>query len=289
MLKLANDCLVPRLSRNSSAATQLGTIESQSHCLAFLTPSCLARLISVCERHAAIRPVTAVPELERELVAWLPDVVAFDPVLVAEASAVALGRVVDAILKSRTVATAIIYAEPTEIAMRTASELARSHHVAIVARGARDELSQLHSIAPLVASPSAGFAVLSVLRPRLNSVLPEVSRVIESTLCVPEKVRTVQELATRAHKSERTIERVLARAGLTTPRSFVDAARLLAAYKALRKPGATVSGIALSNVSNSATLRELSRRTVGVSPRELQRMSHRELAQRLALRLTSRS
>lgn len=228
--------------------------------LTFLPPQSLTQL-----RRALAAPhhVVSVPAWE-QLTACVRertcDVIVVDPCAGAERFAgERIRELVTA--RGRAPATPVVgYVSVTAAAIHAVRSLVRACDAEIVVRGVDDGADALlrtlqRSIAGAGSEPLVNVAFDAPLTP----LPPEIAQAIALLFRRPDKLRSVDDLATAANTTRRTLDRWLARAGLASARTLLACARVSAAFHLLSAGGVRTRGAAalLGYASPRALSREL--------------------------------
>lgn len=136
------------------------------------------------------------------------------------------------------------YVPVTTAAIKAAHRLARLGASEIVVRGLDDTAVALRATVQRVVMDHAA-ARLVTGAPGLLAGLPTVvADAIAMLFARPERTRSVADLARAAGTTRRTLDRLLARAGLAPARTLLSCARAHAAYRLLAAGGVRPSGVA---------------------------------------------
>lgn len=164
---------------------------------------------------------------------------------------------------------AIVYTSLTPAAMRQVVRLAQVGLQHVVLNRFDDEPSRFLDLIERAPAHPLAASMLQELAVRLAALPPVVVRAIEQLFRSPSRVRNVQELATQAGMTPRTLYRHLVPVGLQA-RQLLVAARLLRFYTLVRGPGVRVKDVALKlGYSDPDVLTEQLREWTGCTPREL--------------------
>jgi AraC-like DNA-binding protein len=182
------------------------------------------------------------------------------------------------------------YVSVTAGAMRAVQALVRAGAPEIVIRGVDDSFDGLAgAIHRAVAACASGRLVSAVEAPLQALPLP-VANAIQTAFNHPEQLRSVMDLAAAARVTRRSLDRWLARAGLSPARTLLSCARANAAFHLLA--GGTVrvaeAALVLGYASSRSLTRELSAIT-GCPASAVTRLSRDAFAATIARRLLRRS
>lgn len=163
------------------------------------------------------------------------------------------------------------------------------HRIAV--QGFDDHPAAFRELLDLARADTLATRVLDRLAPALRALPAPLAAAIDAGFHAPRTMRTGADLARVARIPIRTCSRLLARAGLATPRAFVRAMRVVRAYHGLRGGEARVTDVARSvGYATAAALVHDARRATGLRPSVLaQRIAPDDLTVRVVQRLTRRS
>lgn len=117
---------------------------------------------------------------------------------------------------------------------------------------------------------SASQRVVQELQPHLPGLPEQILRALETTLHAPAALPTVAHLVERAQLPRRSLDRVLSKLSLPSPRIVMLMAQLLYAHHLLLDPGYTVEDVALKlGFGKARTLQMHFRDVFGVTAGEL--------------------
>jgi AraC-like DNA-binding protein len=139
---------------------------------------------------------------------------------------------------------AVVYTSITPEAMRVTVELGRQgvHHV--VFRGIDDAPARLRALLEDLTDRTPISAVWPWVSEQLLDVPPALHRAIDQLFRAPERFRDVSELTAAAGLARRTVERWVTRAGLSSARSLVVAARVERAAHLIRHSSVDAAAVA---------------------------------------------
>lgn len=228
--------------------------------LAFLPPQPLTQL-----RRALAPPhrVVSVPTWEQLITGVRErtcDLIVVDPCAGAERSACErVGELAAA--RGRAPATPVVgYVSVTAAAIHAVRTLVRACDAEIVVRGVDDAATGLlQTLQRCIAGSGAEPLVHAAFDAPLAPLPPEIADAIALLFRRPDKLRSVDDLATAASTTRRTLDRWLARAGLASARTLLACARVSAAFQLMSSGGVRTRGAAalLGYASPRALSREL--------------------------------
>jgi AraC-like DNA-binding protein len=177
----------------------------------------------------------------------------------------------------------VVFSKPSRDVLRNLIAIARHHPTEFVHRGLGDERKQIvYAIANLRRWDTTSQLLNRIIS--TTDLLPRpIAHALELTLREAEGVMRTADLQPWSGVSERTIDRWLRRVGLRAPRHFIEAGRLISAYRILRHSAASIACAAeATGYASAIELRFASRRTLGCSPRFLRVIGDDDFVTRLA-------
>jgi AraC-like DNA-binding protein len=153
----------------------------------------------------------------------------------------------------------VAYVAVTACAMRSVLALVRLGVSEIVIRGVDDSADALAAAVRRVVAASASTILVSSVSTPLHSLPVPVAAAIQMAFHHPERLRTVTDLAAAARTTRRSLDRWLARAGLSPARTVLSCARVNAAFHLLASGRIRVAQAAtlLGYASSRSLTREL--------------------------------
>jgi AraC-like DNA-binding protein len=237
-----------------------------------------------------VHTVSSVAELDTVLRTRPVDIVVLDPVATGVDDTQTLGSC----LARHDDVPVIAYVSVSPAGMRRAMAVAMLGVRRVVLRGHDDQPAAFRALLDGAHADTLAAHVVTGLAAALTPLPSTLRRAIERVFRAPHTFRTAGDLARAAGLPPRTCSRLLARAGLASPRTFVGAARVVCAYHGLRGGRARVVDVALRlGYGTSDALVRDTRRASGLRPTAL---AHRVapdalvalIVRRLGTRATSR-
>jgi AraC-like DNA-binding protein len=236
--------------------------------VALLHPADLPRArVAIGVAHV-VHPVVGLSELDIVLRTRPIDVILLDPLASDVVDTQALG----ACLARHDDVAVVAYVSVSPDGMRHAMALAALGVRRVVLRGHDDQPAAFRAMLEGAQADTLSARVVAGLATILIRLPVPLSGAIQAAFRSPHAFRTAGDLARAAGLPPRTCSRLLARAGASTARSFVSAARVVRAYHALRGGRARVVDVALrlGYGTPDALVRE-TRRSTGLRPTALAR------------------
>jgi len=183
----------------------------------------------------------------------------------------------DALASLRPPLTPVVaYVSVTASAMHAVIRLVRASTAEIVIRGVDDSREMLEAAAHRAVASSAAAQLVSDVGAPFDSLPPEIVEAIRFAFVRPDRVRSVEDLAASARMTRRSLDRWLARAGITSARTLLSCARATAAYHLIavgnvqRRRAAALSGYSSAR-SLARGLRDVAGQNDPVMPGEVSR------------------
>jgi AraC-like DNA-binding protein len=197
--------------------------------------------VAVGSRHS-VRTTRTIVELDTVLRVYPIDVAVIDP-LAARVGQGGMLELLPVLTRNATVPV-IAYTTVSPDAVRACARLAAHGVRHVVLRGYDDDPASFRALLDSVQGDALADAVLALLEPTLAEISAPVATAIESLFHAPHTVADVDALARIAGTPRRTLDRVLARAGLVPGWTLIRAARVVRAYHYLRGTAARVKDAA---------------------------------------------
>ncbi len=152
------------------------------------------------------------------------------------------------------------YVSVTAGAMRAVQALVRLGSPEIVIRGVDDSFDAIGVVIHRAVTACAAARVVSAVEAPLQALPLPVAQAIQTAFNHPEQVRSVTDLAATARITRRSLDRWLARAGLSPARTVLSCARVNAAFHLLAggKVRRADAALMLGYASSRSLARELS-------------------------------
>lgn len=181
------------------------------------------------------------------------------------------------------------YLSVTAGAMRAVQALVRLGSPEIVIRGVDDSFDALAAVIRRAVTACASVRVVCAVEAQLQTLPLPVAAAIRTAFNHPEQLRSVTDLAIAARVTRRSLDRWLARAGLSPARIVLSCARVNAAFHLLAggKVRLAEAAMLLGYASSRSLTRELSEIT-GCAASSLLRLSPDAFAATIGRRLLRR-
>jgi AraC-like DNA-binding protein len=179
------------------------------------------------------------------------------------------------------------YVSVTACAMRAVQALVQLGASEIVIRGVDDSVDALATVVRRAVAMCASTRVVMSVGTPLRALPVPLATAIQMAFHRPEQLRTVTDLAAAARTTRRSLDRWLARAGLSPARTVLSCARVNAAFHLLTSGKVRVAEAAmlLGYASSRSLTRELYAITGYPASAIPNRLSHDALAAAIARRL----
>jgi len=181
------------------------------------------------------------------------------------------------------------YVSVTASAIRVVQALVRSGAPEIVIRGVDDSLDALAGVIHRAVAKCGWGDLANALDPPLRALPLPIGAAIQTAFTHPKQVRSVSDLAAAARMTRRSLDRWLARAGLSPARTLLSCARVNAAFHLLAGGSVRVGEAAL--LVGCSSPRSLTRELSAITGRpasEATRVSRDAFAATICRRLVRR-
>jgi AraC-like DNA-binding protein len=144
----------------------------------------------------------------------------------------------------------------------------------------------IRSAVRILADRSLPRRILTYIAPQMDSLPPDMQRVLWRVFEDPDVTETVDDLCIAAGMSRRSFDRRLFGVGLVTGQTFLEAGRLGRAYTRLHLTNATCDQVVREmEYSSSRRLQNDSHSVLGIPPTTMRRLGVEEFAARLGAAL----
>lgn len=202
------------------------------------------------------------------------DVIVVDPCTGVERSG--CERVLQLAAARAPVTPVVGYVSVTASAIHAVQSLVRSCGAEIVVRGVDDAAERLFQTLQRALAGSGAEPLILAIGPPFALLPADIAEALAFLFRRPDKLRSVDDLATAAGTTRRTLDRWLARAGLSSARTLLACARVSAAFHLITTGNVRCSGVAtlLGYASSRALTREIRWLTGFVPSAVPSRMTH---------------
>ncbi len=236
--------------------------------LTLVPPEAAAHLAAALTADSAVTAARDVGEFLRAMALASPDVFVIDPRLVPTRSMETLSL---AVRQSGT--PVLAYTALTSLGMRALLALSWAGIREVLIRGIDDDAPNVRRAIDRVRHETLGERVLGGLVSALEVMPGPLRAAVTARFVHPDSADTPLRLAVQAGINRRSLDRWMARSGITSARLLVAAPKLLLAYDQLRQPTVSVAMVAaLAGYSSPRSLERQCQLLFGTRPATLREM-----------------